>query len=92
MWITKWNVEGSQPKILSTRVPNGFFLSRCDQDPSAVKPMFEFDPYGKSYGNLFQPPGENGEQITEEGNRVLSTNLTLEIQSGKFKEFTNSVD
>ena len=36
--------EGSHPKILSTRVPNGFFRSRCDQDPAAVKPMSEFDP------------------------------------------------
>ena len=36
--------EGSRPKILSTRVPNGFFRSRYDQDPSAVKPIFEFDP------------------------------------------------
>ena len=31
--------EGSKPKILSTRVPNGFFKLRCDQDPSTVKPM-----------------------------------------------------
>ena len=44
------NSEGSHPKILSTiRVPNGFFRSGSDQDPSAVKPMFEFDPYDKSY-------------------------------------------
>ena len=35
-----------QMKILSTRVPHG------DQDPHAVKPMFEFDPYDKSYGKL----------------------------------------
>ena len=33
------NSEGSQLKILSTRVPNGFFRSRCDQDPSTVKPV-----------------------------------------------------
>ena len=44
--------EGSQCKILSTRVPNSFFRSRCDQDPSAVKPMFEFDPCDKSYTNF----------------------------------------
>ena len=25
------------------------FRSRSDQDPSAVKPMFQFDPYDKSY-------------------------------------------
>ena len=24
---------------ISTRVPNSFFRSRCDQDPSVVKPM-----------------------------------------------------
>ena len=34
--------EGSQPKPLSTSVCNGFFRSRCDQDPSTVKPMPEF--------------------------------------------------
>ena len=34
------NSEGSQPKIilLSTSIPNSF-RSRCDQDPSAVKPL-----------------------------------------------------
>ena len=32
-----------------TRVPNGVFRSRCDQDPSAVKPTFEFDPYDISF-------------------------------------------
>ena len=73
--------EGSEPKILSTRVPNGFFRSRCDQDPSAVKPMFEIYPCHKSYENFFSPPQENGEQITENGNKVLTTNLTLVIQS-----------
>ena len=40
--------ENSKPKILSTRVPNGFFRSRRDQDSSAVNPMFEFDPYDNS--------------------------------------------
>ena len=29
--------EGSQSKVLSTRVPNSFFRSRCGQDPSAVR-------------------------------------------------------
>ena len=29
--------EGENPKAISTRVPNGFFSSRCDQDSSAVK-------------------------------------------------------
>ena len=49
-----------QLKILSTRVPNGFFTYRCDQAPSAVKPMFEFDPCHKSYDKIFLPPQENG--------------------------------
>ena len=40
---------GSHPKFLSTRVPNGFFRSRCDQDPSAVKPMLELDLCHNSY-------------------------------------------
>ena len=39
--------EGSQPKILSTRAPNDFFQFGCDQDPSAVKPMPQFDPNKK---------------------------------------------
>ena len=39
--------EGSKLKILSTPVPHGSFRSRCDQDPSAVKPMSEFDRYEK---------------------------------------------
>ena len=73
--------EGSQPKILSTRVPNGFFRSRCDQDPSAVNPMSEFDPNEK----IFSLPLENGKQITMKGNRVLNTNFTLEIQTKKLK-------
>ena len=41
--------EGSKPKIVSTRVPNVFFRSRCDQDPSAVKPRSEFDPNEKLF-------------------------------------------
>ena len=57
--------EGSQSKILSTKVPNGFFRSRCDQDPSAVKPMFEFDPCHEPYDKNFSPPQENGELIAE---------------------------
>ena len=72
--------EGSQPKTISTRVPNSLFRSRCNQDPSAVKPMFEFDPYDKSYCIFFSPPEENGEQITKNGNKVLSTKFTLEVQ------------
>ena len=52
--------EGLQPKILSTRVPNGFFISKCDQDPSAIKPMFEFDPCDKSHDIVFSPQQENG--------------------------------
>ena len=72
--------EGSKSKILLTIVPNGFFRSRCDQDLSAVKPMFEFDPCHKSYDKIFSPPQENGEQITEKGNKVLTTNYTVEIQ------------
>ena len=73
--------EGSQSKILSTRAPHGFFRSRCDQDPSAVKPMFEFDPCHKSYDLFFSPPQENGEQITGKDNKVLTTNCTVEIQN-----------
>ena len=73
--------EGPQSKILSTRVPNCFFRFRCDQDSSVVKPLFEFDPYDKSYDNIISPPEENGEQTTGKGNRVLTTNFTLEIQN-----------
>ena len=62
---------------MSTRVPYGFFRSRCDQDPSAVKPMSEFDPNEK----LFSLPTENGEQITKKGNQVQNANFTLEIQN-----------
>ena len=40
--------KGSQLKILSARVHNGFFRSR-----SPVNPMFEFDPYDKSYAKCF---------------------------------------
>ena len=29
--------------------------------PSAVKPMYEFDPYDKSYDNFFSPPEVSGE-------------------------------
>ena len=39
--------EGYQPKTKSARVPNGFFRSRCDQYPSVIKPMPEFDPNEK---------------------------------------------
>ena len=75
--------ECSQLKILSTRVPNGFFRSRCDQDPYAIRPMFEFDPCDKSYDKIFSPPQENGELITEKGNKVLTTNSTVEVQNQK---------
>ena len=58
--------EGSQPKTISPRVHNGFFRSRCNQDQSAVKPMFEFDPNENPNENFFSLPLlENGEQITE---------------------------
>ena len=77
------NSEGSQPKIISRRVHNGFFRSRCDQDPSAVKPMFEFDPCHKSYNKFLSPPQENEEQSTEKSNKVLTTNFTAEIQNHK---------
>ena len=43
--------------------------------------MIEFDPNDKSYGRSFSPPEENGEQITGKGNRVLTINYTLEIQT-----------
>ena len=55
---------------------DGFFRSRCDQHPSTIKPMFEFDPYDKSYDKFFSLPLENGEQITKKGKRVLNTNFT----------------
>ena len=68
--------EGSETEILSTRVPNGFFRSRYDQDLSEVKCMFEFDPCDKSYtpNKFFSPPSENGEQITI---RAPTPNFTL---------------
>ena len=47
--------------------------------------MIEFDPNDNSYGKIFSPPGENGEQITGIGNRVLTINYTLEIQTEKLK-------
>ena len=47
--------------------------------------MFEFACYDKSHDNFFSPPEEKGEQITEKGNRVLTTNFTLEIQTEKLK-------
>ena len=30
-----------------------FFRSRGDQDPSAVNPMFDFDPHNKSSDKIF---------------------------------------
>ena len=48
--------------------------------------MFEVDPYEKSYDKVFLTPEENGGQITKKGNRVLSTNLTLEPQNRKVEE------
>ena len=56
--------EGSKLKTVSTRAPNGFFKSRYDQDPSAVKPMSEFN----LNRNFLSLPLENGEQITKKGN------------------------
>ena len=53
--------EGSHTKTISTRVPNDFFRSTCDQDPSAVNPMSEFDPNEKYFSLTL----ENGEQITK---------------------------
>ena len=41
--------------------------------------MFEFDPCHKSYDKFSSPPQENGELITEKGNKAITTNLTLEI-------------
>ena len=87
--------EGSQPKILSTRVPNGFLRSRSDQEPSAVKPtpikpMPEFDPKEKILAITMR---EYWEQITKKGNKVLTTNFTLEIQNRKIEELiTYSID
>ena len=74
--------EGSKLKILSTKVPNGFFRSRCDQDPSADKPMFDFDQYHKSYDIFFSPAQENGEQITENGSNQFSLRKRLQTIHG----------
>ena len=53
------------------KVPTVFISSRPDDaDLSIVKPMFEFEPLQ-----------ENGEQITVKGNKVLTTNLTVEIHN-----------
>ena len=75
--------EGSQPLMLSSRVLNGFFESRCDEDPSAVKPMYGF----ASNDKFFSLPLENREQITKKGNRVLNIKFTLEIQNQKVEGF-----
>ena len=42
------NSESSQLKAIATKVPNGFFRSRCDQNPSGVKLLPELDPNEKS--------------------------------------------
>ena len=83
--------EDSQPKTIPTRVPNGFFRYRCDQDPSAVKPMFEFDPYDKSCDKLFSPPEENEEQITKKNSKLKMEGLitySTDQQIFKFKVTT----
>ena len=61
--------------LKSTRAPDGFFRSRCDQDLLAVKPMFEFDPCHESCDKFFSAPQQNGEQITEKGTNVLTNNF-----------------
>ena len=39
------SMDGSMDNQLDLyKVPNGFFKSRCDQDPSAVKTIPEYDP------------------------------------------------
>ena len=72
--------EGSQPKTTSTRVSNGSFRSRGDQNPSAVKPMLEFDPKENFFSLSLQ---EHGEQITDKGSKVQSINFILGIENQK---------
>ena len=69
--------ESSENSIQIERlqVPTIFIKSRHDNaDSSIVKPMVEFE-----------PPQENGEQITVKDNNLLTTNLTVEIQNQKGK-------
>ena len=47
--LTKDGGESGSPTgpSESSQLTNGWFRSRCDQNPSAVKPMSEFDPNSK---------------------------------------------
>ena len=40
-----------------------------------------------NYDKFFSPPEEKGEQITQKGNKVLTTNITVEIQNQKVEGF-----
>ena len=57
--------------IKTPQVPTVFIRSRHDDaDSSIAKPMSEFE-----------PPQENGEQITVKDNKLLITIFTIEIQN-----------
>ena len=54
--------------------------------------LFEFDPDDKSYDRFFSPSPENDEQMIKKGNRILTTNLTLEIQNQPSNLFHRSTN
>ena len=64
------STEGSIP-IETPQVPTVFIKSRHNDDDSSItKPKSEFE-----------SPQENGEQITVQDNKLLTTNFTVEIQN-----------
>ena len=68
--------------MISTRVSNDFFSSRCDQDPSAVKPMPEFDPNEQLY--LLSPP-ENGSRSQRKVAKFKATASYHTLKTEKLK-------
>ena len=76
VWTTNWTFRRFTDENTTNKSPNGFFRSRCDQDPSAVMPIPKFDPNENCFSLLL----ENGGQITKKDNQLHNRNSKPKVE------------